>query len=60
MPLQGRPLNVGLQGADVRATQFHLRLLGFAIPDAEINQGSFADGTLKAVVEFQAKAVSSQ
>src|SRR5262245_23634374 len=50
-----RNLTLGMKGPDVAAFQQELRRLGLAIPDAEIATRSFAEGTLKAVREFQAR-----
>jgi hypothetical protein len=52
MHLAGRDLELGLQGDDVRSLHEDLVLLGYRIPDPELAEGVFGDGTLAAVVDF--------
>jgi Tc toxin complex TcA C-terminal TcB-binding domain/Neuraminidase-like domain len=51
--LTGRDLELGLQGDDVRSLHDDLVLLGYQIPDQELAEGVFRDGTLAAVVDFR-------
>jgi Tc toxin complex TcA C-terminal TcB-binding domain/Neuraminidase-like domain/Putative peptidoglycan binding domain len=53
MELQGRDLTLDLRGDDVRSLHDDLVLLGYQIPDPELAEGVFGDGTLAAVVDFQ-------
>lgn len=55
MQLQGRNLEIGLQGADVRLLQFELQLVDMPAPEEEVRQNRFDAGTRKAVAHFQEK-----
>jgi peptidoglycan hydrolase-like protein with peptidoglycan-binding domain len=44
-----------MQGEDVKRLHGELKELGFNIPDAEIAEGDFGQGTEQAVKEFQRK-----
>ena len=54
MKLQGRHLNKGLNGDDVKLLHFELKELGFLFPDEEVARETFGDGTFKVVSRFQA------
>jgi peptidoglycan hydrolase-like protein with peptidoglycan-binding domain len=53
MKLQDRNLSIGMQGADVELLQEELRALDFDIPQAEMRESSFREGTQQAVKLFQ-------
>jgi len=53
MKLAGRTLSQGMQGRDVRLLQQELKKLKFAIPDNELSESNFSDGTREAVLKFQ-------
>ena len=55
MKLQNRDLSIGMQGADVKILQDELRVLDFDIPQAEIREFSFREGTQRGVMLFQEK-----
>lgn len=55
MKLQGRDLNEGMQGADVRLLHFELGLLGMEIPHTEMRENHFGEHTRELVERFQAK-----
>ena len=52
MQLQGRELSTDAQGADVSLLQFELGML-FEIPEEEVVENFFGEGTQKAVERFQ-------
>jgi hypothetical protein len=52
MKLQDRNLSIGMQGA-VKLLQDELRALEFDIPQAEIRESSFREGTQRAVMPCQ-------
>lgn len=53
MNLQGRNLSHGVRGDDVRLLHTELGQLGFAIPDRELREAQFGEGTRDAVLKFQ-------
>ena len=53
MKLQGRNLTPDMHGADVRLLQLELRLLDLEIPDEEVIDNRFGEGTQESVRQFQ-------
>lgn len=53
MQLQGRNLSIEMRGDDVALLQRELGLLGFTIPQVEVEQRLFGQGTRRAVLVFQ-------
>src|SRR5687768_17402302 len=60
MNLQDRNLLFGTQGEDVQLLHYELRLLGYAIDLAELEEMSFGASTEKAVQEFRKQHVKSR
>src|SRR5689334_3502640 len=55
MKLQGRSLSQGMKGEDVKLLHHELQQLKFTIPDNELSDSHFGDGTHEAVLRFQNK-----
>src|SRR5216110_1286363 len=53
MKLAGRTLSQGMQGPDVKLLHRELQKLEFAIPENELTESVFGDGTREVVLKFQ-------